>query len=295
MSTKTTWTDLSRLGWPINDIFRKLNAVRNGTMSGTGDMSINSGVAARWEWWSFNTTIGQPFIQGRRPTSTSREETAWSYDNTHNTKPFEDLWTESWTNTTSATVTAATSASITLSNHITIFNVASSGLDITISTESSSSETKETSYNLSHSWTLDVDPGEKLSLIRVITSVSEVADYGQTYGVTSDSMIGTEGKIWNGHYYWGLNINRYLDTPRGTLNIQGSSRITTYNFKLVRESSKGRTETPLPIDLTTDAVGAAQAPAAVLEAFQNIGKLAVSEDTVQVSVPGPAGQEPVAK
>ncbi|KAJ7642471.1 cytolysin, partial [Mycena polygramma] len=255
---------------------------------------VNSGVAARWEWWSFNTTIGQPFILGRRPTSTSREETAWSYDNTHNTKPFEDYWTESWTNTTSATVTAATSASITLSNHITIFNVASSGLDITISTESSSSETKSTSYNLSHTWTLDVDPGEKLSLIRVITSVSEVADYGQIASTDCTSRPSAEGKIWNGHYYWGLNINRYLDTPRGTLNIQGSSRITTYNFKLVRESSKGRTETPLPIDLMADAVGAAQAPAAVLEAFQNIGKLAVSEDTVQVSVPGPAGQEPVA-
>ncbi|KAJ7642468.1 hypothetical protein DFH06DRAFT_609066 [Mycena polygramma] len=155
MSTKTTWTDLSRLGWPINDIFKRLNPVRNNTMSGTGDMSINSGVAARWEWWSYNTTIGKPYIQGRRPTSTSREETAWSYDNTQNTKPYEDSWTESWTNTTSATVTAATSASITLSNQITILDVASSGLDITISTDSSSSESKDTSYNLSHSWTLE--------------------------------------------------------------------------------------------------------------------------------------------
>ncbi|KAJ7642467.1 hypothetical protein DFH06DRAFT_1137478 [Mycena polygramma] len=137
-----------------------------------------------------------------------------------------------------------------------------------------------------------VDPGEKLSLIRVITSVSEVADYGQTYGVTSDSMIGTEGKIWDGHYYWGLNINHFLDSPSGTMNIQGSSRITTYTFKIVRESSKGRTETPLPVDLAAAAVDAAEVPAAVLAKFVNIGKLALADDTVQISVPGISGQEP---
>ena len=45
-------------------------------------------------------------------------------------------------------------ATITLSASITIEDVASSGFEFTISTESSSTETKETSHELSHTWTL---------------------------------------------------------------------------------------------------------------------------------------------
>lgn len=45
-------------------------------------------------------------------------------------------------------------ASITLSASITIEDVASSGFEFTISTESSSTETKETTHDLSHTWTM---------------------------------------------------------------------------------------------------------------------------------------------
>ena len=45
-------------------------------------------------------------------------------------------------------------ATISLSASITIEDVASSGFEFTISTEASSTETKETSHNLSHTWTL---------------------------------------------------------------------------------------------------------------------------------------------
>ena len=45
-------------------------------------------------------------------------------------------------------------ATITLSASITIEDVASSGFEFTISTETSSTETKETSHELSHTWTL---------------------------------------------------------------------------------------------------------------------------------------------
>ncbi len=105
-----------------------------------------------------------------------RDETAWTYDNTQNSKPHVEEWTEKWTNTSSATLTVGSSgmwfspcspnvspidivihglASITLSNHITIFDVAESGFDITISSESSSSESKEETYELSHTWTME--------------------------------------------------------------------------------------------------------------------------------------------
>ncbi|KAJ6514640.1 hypothetical protein DFH09DRAFT_1332994 [Mycena vulgaris] len=103
-SPKTTWEDLSRLGWPINNVFKLANEWRHGTMGGIQHISLNSGVAANWQWWSYNTTIGQPYLLGRRPTSISREETAWEYDNTQNSKPHEEHWTEAWTNSTTATL-----------------------------------------------------------------------------------------------------------------------------------------------------------------------------------------------
>ncbi|TBU38392.1 cytolysin [Dichomitus squalens] len=286
-SPKTTWEDLSRLGWPINEVYKKANANRGGTMKGIGDLSLNSGIAAEYQWWSYNTTIGQPYILGRRPNSISREETAWSYDNTQNNRPFEQQWTESWTNSSSATLTVANSASITLSNHVTIFNVASSGFDISISTESSSSETKETSYSLSSTWTMDVGPGEKLSLIRVITTISETAEYGQDFGLESGSRVGTKGDRYNGHYYWGMSLNNLLNNPRGRLNLQGSSKNVTYSFKLVREGPKGRTSTPLPVDLyEASASQVAQAPVGVLANWTKTATEDVGSAPTEDMVPG---------
>ena len=46
---KTTWEDLARLGWPIYDVYKKANAARGGTMNGTGDISLNAGIAAEYQ------------------------------------------------------------------------------------------------------------------------------------------------------------------------------------------------------------------------------------------------------
>ncbi|EJF58371.1 cytolysin [Dichomitus squalens LYAD-421 SS1] len=288
MSTaKTSWEDLARLGWPINEVYKKANAWRGGTMHGIGDLSLNSGVAAEYQWWSYNTTIGEPYLLGRKPTSITREETAWSYDNTHNNSPFEQQWTESWTNSSSATLTVANATSINLSSHITIYNVASSGFDISVSTETSSSETKESSYSVSSTWNMDVGAGEKLTLIRVITTNSEVAEYAQDFGLENISRVGTKGDRYNGHYYWGLNLNSLLNNPRGRLNIQGSSRTVTYGFKLVREGPNGRTTTPLPVDLyEASASQVAQAPVGVLASWTKTIEEHVGTAPTEDMVPG---------
>lgn len=57
-----------------------------------------------FRWWCYNTTVGNPYIISRVPKQTSREETAWSYDNSENSRPFEDTWTEAWSNSRSATL-----------------------------------------------------------------------------------------------------------------------------------------------------------------------------------------------
>ena len=63
-------------------------------------------------WWSYNTTIGKPYVLGRVPKDISRGEVAWSYDNTKNTEEFTDEWTESWTNSNSATLTVTNSGAL---------------------------------------------------------------------------------------------------------------------------------------------------------------------------------------
>ena len=89
---------------------------------------------------------------------------------------------------------------------------------------------------------------------------------------------------WNGHYYWGMNINSLLGSPRGTLNLQGSSRVVTYNFKLVREGPKGRTTTPLPVELNVaDNTSGDETPAGVVALWS---RATLTSDVVQDVVPG---------
>ncbi len=49
-SAKTTWEDLSRLGWPRHDVYNKANAQRGGSMNGDGDLSLNDGIAAKYQY-----------------------------------------------------------------------------------------------------------------------------------------------------------------------------------------------------------------------------------------------------
>lgn len=48
-TTKTSWEDLARLGWPINNVYQKANAYRDGTMEGLGDIALNTGFAADYQ------------------------------------------------------------------------------------------------------------------------------------------------------------------------------------------------------------------------------------------------------
>ncbi|KAI5896849.1 uncharacterized protein SCHCODRAFT_02493604 [Schizophyllum commune H4-8] len=245
---KTTWEDLARLGWPIYDVYKKANESRGGTMNGIGDIFLNSGIAADYQWWSYNTTIGKPYVLGKTPKNISQEEVAWSYDNTHNNQEHNEEWTESWTNTNSATLTVTNSVTITLSSSITIANVASSGFDISVSLEASSSKTEERSYTLTRSWPMNVGPGEKLTLYRNITTLAKSSN--MDFGIANGSLLGTKGDKYGDHYYWGRYVNTLCNNPRGRLDLMGSSSNITYAFRLVRETADRRkVVTPLAVDV----------------------------------------------
>lgn len=48
-ATKTSWEDLSRLGWPIYEVYKRANRERDGTMSSERDLYLNSGIAADYQ------------------------------------------------------------------------------------------------------------------------------------------------------------------------------------------------------------------------------------------------------
>ena len=137
-------------------------------------------------WYSYNTIIGSPTVVGRAPTDLVKEQTVWSYDNSDNSEPFEDSWSESWSETFSADLVISKTctfytchvpgvsrlllwcgshcllcmlyweslATINLNASITIFDVASSGFDITISTDETKTVSKQRTHDISHSWAL---------------------------------------------------------------------------------------------------------------------------------------------
>jgi hypothetical protein len=97
---------------------------------------------------------------------------------------------------------------------------------------------------------------------------------------------------YNGHFYWGMYLNNLLNNPRGRMDLMGNSRIVTYTFKLVREGPRGRTVTPLPVDLHSagDRDKAAEVPQGVLAKFVQTTK-EIDEALPQIMVPAPGTQE----
>ncbi|EJC99829.1 TEER-decreasing protein [Fomitiporia mediterranea MF3/22] len=236
---KTTWEDLSNLGWSIQNIYNKANDTRGHTMKKIEDLYLNDGIAAKYQWWSYNITKGSPYLKGNNTSSVDSDETVWSYDNTKNTEPFTTSWMESWTESSTATLSVTSSASISLSQSITIPEVGGSEFTLTISTEDNKAQTKENSHQLSNTWDITVAPGEKVDIIRTITTSTGTAQYGQNYGVTDTSLFGTNGTEYNGHHYWAYYINGLLNSPTGTMVLSGFSVTTQYHYQLVREGPDG--------------------------------------------------------
>lgn len=248
----TSFRDLANLGWPIKQIFDRANAQRGGTMRSMSDLAINDGFAAKWGWYCYNIVKGGLRQANSPPSNISSTETVWSYDNSKNFQPHTEEWSESWTETTTVTASVTSRASISLNYSITIFNVASSGLSIEISTESTKSETKESVHQLSVTWPIEVGPGEILSINRTITRTTGTSVYEQDYGVSGK--IGTDGKKWRDHYYWYMDANWLLDNPTGTLKLQGYMQSTSFKYTIVRirpGQEPMSVELPKPIEIST--------------------------------------------
>jgi len=245
---KTSWEDLSNLGWFKQQVYNKLNSVRGGTMEGFGDMALNEGFATDYGWYSYNLLHGDPRVGGKSVDHIESSTIVWSYDNTQNSEPFGPTqWTETWTNSETASLSISTHAGVSLSQSITIPGVGDSSFSISISTDSNKTETKEASRQLSNTWDITVGAHEKVSIERVRTIRTGQAVYLQDYGLSDNSFIGTKGRKWNDHYYWGFRLNYYLNNPQGTIRLNGSSVDEGFTFKIIRVGPDGkRRAEPLP-------------------------------------------------
>ncbi|KAJ7870830.1 hypothetical protein B0H14DRAFT_2345560, partial [Mycena olivaceomarginata] len=103
-------------------------------------------------FYSYNILVGNPRIAGSGTDSIESSSIAWTYDNSQNLQEFQATWTETWTNTTRATLSISNRATIALSQSISIMNVANSEFGFTIDTDSTREESQETSHELSTTW-----------------------------------------------------------------------------------------------------------------------------------------------
>ncbi|KAJ7186120.1 cytolysin [Mycena filopes] len=243
----TTWQDLANLGWFRQQAYDRFNARRGGTMQGMQDIALNETFAHDWSWYSYNVLIGTPRIVGNSLDSIESSSIVWTYDNSQNLQEFQATWTETWTNTNTASLSITNSAHISLSQSITIANVASSEFSMTIGTDSTTKESRQSTHELSTSWGITVAAGETVHIERVRTVTNGQAIYAQDYGLSANSLMATKGQRWEGHFFWGFNINTTLNNPRGTMNLRGLQTQEQFVFRIVRVRPDGRrTVEPLP-------------------------------------------------
>ena len=114
-----------------------------------------------FRWWSYDALVEKLYILSTVPSIIVIKETVWSYDNSERSEPYTCSWSEIWSNPRYVSLRIASSgeqtslcpdvvrvaltnmnyilpnvkASIPLNSNITITDVASCGVDLTISTE----------------------------------------------------------------------------------------------------------------------------------------------------------------
>ncbi|KAF8637262.1 hypothetical protein AX17_002942 [Amanita inopinata Kibby_2008] len=235
--TKTSWEDLARLGVTKRRAFTTLNAKRGGTMSNESHLHLNDSFVEQYGWYCYNLVKGQATKVGSRPVSSTQTVVRHVWDNTQNSKPQTEKWTEKITKTSSATLSTTTSASITLEAKITVFDVASSGYSLSVGTESKTEDTTSVTEEITREFQIEVGPYEKLELHRTKQDTGEVATYHVPYGV--QGMIGTQGEKYNGHYHWGYDVNSNFNYPSGYIELMGVANETDYSFTMVRTGGKG--------------------------------------------------------
>ncbi|THU82046.1 hypothetical protein K435DRAFT_808613 [Dendrothele bispora CBS 962.96] len=249
LGPRTTWNDLAHLGVSRHRAYITLNPLRGGTMQDLNDALVNDSYTDNFGWFCYNSILDSPTLVSNSLVPNTTSEVSWSYDNTNNNQSHSETWTEEWEERESATVSITQRSSITLESTINLYNVASTSLSFSIDTEDNSTKSSESIRRMTRSWTMNVGPGERLSLIRNITRSTGTATYTNRYGLhPSHDIIGTKGRRWNNHFYWGYHAKDVFGPLTGSMRFEAHSTITSFTFTLDRVTADGRhTVEPLPL------------------------------------------------
>ncbi|KAK2463356.1 hypothetical protein APHAL10511_004667 [Amanita phalloides] len=240
MSTKSSWEDLAKLGKTKREIFLTLNPKRGNTMSNEGHLHLNDWMADQYGWYCYNVVKGQAVKAGSVPINIQQTDVRHVWDNTHNSQPQKEKWTETMTRTYTASLTTTVSASIKLESSITVPGVGGGSVSLTVGTESKKEDKYEEKHEIKREFEIEVGPYEKLELRRTQTDLGAIATYRVPYG--ANGLIGTQGEKYNGHYYWAYSFNGTFGDPTSYIELNGSSKETDYTFTLVRTGGKGVTQ-----------------------------------------------------
>ena len=121
-------------------------------------------------WHSYNVIKGEPRKNGSPISPVQSSTVIFEYDNVKDDKPYKDTVKETWKEVSTATLSVTTkgmivslithsykldeleAASIELKQSIEIPEVGGSEFGISVSTEATDSESKQSEYTLSHEW-----------------------------------------------------------------------------------------------------------------------------------------------
>ncbi|KAK2462618.1 hypothetical protein APHAL10511_005351 [Amanita phalloides] len=236
MSTKSNWEDLAKLGKSKREVFLTLNSKRGSTMSGESHLHLNDWMADQYGWYCYNYIKGQAVKTGSRPINARQTVVRHVWDNTQNSQPQKEKWTETTTRTYTATLTTTVSATIQLESSITVPGVGGGSVSLTVGTESKKEDKYEEKHEVKREFEIRVGPYEKLELKRTQTDLGAIDTYRVPYG--AKGKIGTQGEKYDDHYYWGYSFSDTFGDPTSYIELSGTSKETDYTFTLVRTGGK---------------------------------------------------------
>ncbi|KDQ27254.1 flammutoxin-like protein [Pleurotus ostreatus PC15] len=218
---KTTWEDLAHLGYSRLDVWSALNKQRGGTMRGPldGGVALNEGIALQWAWYCYNDFKGPAAPKEPVYRTVSADEVLWEYNNT--TKDHvKGKWSGSWKSTEHISATITRNAGIRISGGFDVPNAFDRGVDFRLS-QDEQTKVHEDVVNFSHDWSVVVEPGQHLRLIRKKTTMSGTQEFQVPYGLanTPEDRIATNGRPWNEYLILPYSLNATCDTPSKVMLI----------------------------------------------------------------------------
>ncbi|KAH7101927.1 hypothetical protein BKA62DRAFT_829759 [Auriculariales sp. MPI-PUGE-AT-0066] len=230
------------LGYSKQQIYDKVNALRDCTMNSLDDLYLNEGIAIPRNWLSCNGLRGDPntkYISD--PVETEGGETILrEWDNTSGACDIQDSGVEHWTKVTDAKLEVQAVIAFTVDGNVTIDSVAGTDIQLVFNTLNQLPVFGIKKTEEFTPWTVTVHPGEKAKLVRVHKTAKTTAVYTQDFALDQDSMIATDGNEWKGDTEWGFHLNTLLAYPNGTFMLDGTGNIVTQEYFIWRRTPVGR-------------------------------------------------------